>query len=135
MGALIKAKCKKCGGYVHFDIGEMTVDEAKETLRGHKSWHCNAGNHMELISPIEMYEFDWEHPTENKPKTEEEFEAELKTQFSEVYSSDEFGDKYVVSSFLMGKCLCYPKDGDESDLKVFDFIQSPKGKRFYFLMV
>jgi len=90
---------------------------------------------MELTSPYEMYDFDWDHITENEPVTEESFYNKLKSSFKEVYSSDEFGDYYTVDSFMYGKCLCHPRNGDSDDMIVFDFVTSPKGKRYYIAML
>lgn len=135
MSRIVTGKCKKCGGYVQFDIGDMNIEAAKDALKSQKSWHCNAGNHMELISPMDLYEFDWDNIKEHVPMTEEEFRKDLESKFKEVYSSEEFQDKYTVDSFMMGKCLCHPVDGDEDALTVFDFVHGPTNKRYYILML
>lgn len=132
---ILTGKCKKCGGYVKFDIDDMKREEVEKILKNIKQFECTAGNHVELMSPYDLYEFDWDNIEDGKAMTEDEFEASMKSKFDEVYSSSEFGNKYTVESFLYGKCLCHPKNGDEDDLAVFDFTSSPKGNRYYFRMI
>lgn len=135
MSKLLKAKCKKCAGYVQFDIGDMGREEAESSLKSYEYWQCTAGNHIEMMSPFFLYDFDWDNLKEHKPTTEDEFCKDIKSKFKEVYSTDELQDKYIVDSFSMGKCLCHPRNGDEDELVIFDFIHSPKGKRYYVLML
>jgi hypothetical protein len=135
MSRIVTGKCKKCGGYCQFDIGSMTKEEAEEALKANKSWQCTAGNHVELISPYDLYTFDWDNIKEAKSMSSEEFFADLKTKFKEVYTSDEFGEKYTVDGFMAGRCLCHPKDGDEDAMIIFDFTHGPKGERYYFLVI
>ncbi|MDF2841805.1 MAG: hypothetical protein K0R00_231 [Herbinix sp.] len=135
MSKLVSAKCKKCGNYLNFDIGNMDKEEAENSLKAIRSWQCSAGNHVELMSPFDLYEFDWDNITENEPVTEEQFQADLKEKFKEVYSSDEFGEAYSIDSFALGKCLCHPRNGDEDSMIIFDFIHGPSGKRYYISML
>lgn len=130
---LVKGVCKKCKQTVGFDLGNLTVEEAKESLAKQESTQCIAGNHVELMSPMELYEIDWDNPVQDyKTPTEEEFVADLKTKFAEVYPDEDFRDNYTVDGFMMGKCLCHKKD-NEDDMKVFDFVHSPQHKRYYVL--
>ena len=128
---LLKATCKKCKKTGHFDIGSSTREEIEAKLKKMKTFHCNFGSHMEIISPIDMYDFDWDNLIEGNAPTEEQFLVDLKKIYPEVYTTKELREKYTVISFMNGGCLVHSKT-DEDDLKTFSYVHSPKGERYYF---
>lgn len=127
---LVKAMCRKCGKSGYFDIGEMSKDEAMSALIKMKNFQCSFGNHTELMSPIEFMDFDWDNLIEASSPSEDEFLNELKAKYAEVYTKEELQEKYVIDSFMYGQCLCHNKN-NEDDMKVFSFVTSPEGKRYY----
>ncbi len=129
---ILKAKCKKCKGTVSFDIGEMTKGEVEEKLKANSSWHCDAGNHMEMYSPFELYEFDWENLKEGSAETDEEFVEKLKAGYNEVYNTSEIQENYEIESFFGGMALGRRKNSDMMVMKAFSYASSPSGKRYYF---
>jgi len=127
---LLKATCKKCHKQGLFDIGTMTKEEVIDKFKGMTSFHCSFSNHMELMSPIDLYDFDWDNLREGKAQSEEEFLKGLKEGYKEVLTTKELQDKYIVISFMTGGCLTYLKE-NEDDMKFFSFVHSPKGERYY----
>jgi len=129
---ILKAKCKKCKGSVRFDIGEMSKKEVEEKLAASDSWQCNAGNHVELCSPLELYEFDWENLEEGVAETDDEFLEKLRAGYNEVYDTSEIQEKYEIESFFGGMALGRRKNSDMTVMKAFNYTSSPSGKRYYF---
>ncbi|MCX8074145.1 MAG: hypothetical protein N2749_00975 [Clostridia bacterium] len=130
---LLKATCRKCGKSGYFDIGDMKKEEVLEKLSNQKTFQCIFGNHVEVMSPVQFMDFDWDNLIEGELPKEEEFLNELRSRYGEVYTKEELQEKYVVDSFMYGQCLCHSKN-NEDDLKVFNFVTSPNGKRYYVLI-
>lgn len=77
----LKGICKKCNATIYIEIGDLTVEQAKERLARIRSFEC-PGRHVELSSVLENYL--WrpepvmrEMPT---PESDKDFLEKLKTQ-------------------------------------------------------
>jgi hypothetical protein len=127
---LLKAKCSICNKEGLFDISNMKRTEVEPILAAKKSFNCSFGNHFENMSPISFMTFDWDNLIEGEAPSEEDFLKELKSQYTEVYTKEELENKYVIDGFLYGQCLVHSLN-NEDDLKVFNFVESPKGTRYY----
>lgn len=62
-------KCKKCGEIVIFDIGDITVNKAKEALSKMRMGEC-PGMHVEIGMITDYYEINWDklHVTQEEAK-------------------------------------------------------------------
>ena len=125
--ALIDVNCKTFGSDFKMDIGDMTKEEAIAILKKKDSFHCNAGNHMELGSP--MYHWTLGEIHAGHAPTEEEWIAERTAHYGQLYTTDELSEKFEVTGFAMGACMAkYKQTGQEVCL---EFSHSPKGVRYY----
>jgi hypothetical protein len=121
---ILKGNCKKCGETVRLDIGDWTLQEAIDHISKWKDGYSCPGHHVELYSP---YPDDWKLEEwtleEGHAPTEEEFLADLQAKFKDV--RDTAGMQGLITSFSYG----FP---DTNDGKAWNFIASPKGKRWYY---
>jgi len=125
--ALMDVHCKTCGNDFHLDIGDMTFEETHELLEKRESFHCDAGNHMELSSPVFHWVLGKIH--EGSAPTEEEWYKTMTDRHGHLISTDELREKFEVTGFAFGACMAKVKvTGQEICL---DFIHSPKGERYY----
>lgn len=127
---IIKGTCLKCGKVNYFNIGEMTKEEAITALSKGTS-RCETGNHQEVIPPIKLFEFDWDSDVEAVPMNDDMYKAELIRHYGHAYTQEELEAEYIIESFAFGGCLCTKKD-NETNMKVFSFINGPNGTRFYY---
>jgi hypothetical protein len=126
---LVNCKCKKCQQTAQLDIGNKTKEEVIDCLKKQKSFQC-FGHHVELTSPLDFWEIDWDSLEQGNALTEEEFVSELKKDKMIVYDTEEMKEKYDIQGFSMGMIVAIDKS---SGAKLwFDFTTSPKGKRYYY---
>jgi len=122
---LLVGTCKKCGCTIRLDIGELTREEVIEKLSGQRTFSC-PGHHVELSSPHPHYWNldEWELVEGNAP-SDEEFVADLRKQYPEVIDTEEMTRRGIITGFAFG--LPLTNDGN-----VWDFCESPSGKRWYY---
>jgi len=126
--SLMDVNCKICGNDFKMDIGEHTMEEVIAMLKKRDSFHCNAGNHMEIGSPINHWTFGKIH--DGSAPTEEEWYDKMTAQYGKLIGTDELREKFEVTGFAFGSCMAKVKaTGQEICL---DFIHSPKGVRYYY---
>ena len=126
--SLMDVNCKICGNDFKMDIGEHTMEEVIAMLKKRDSFHCNAGNHMEIGSPINHWTFGKIH--DGSAPTEEEWYDKMTAQYGKLIGTDELREKFEVTGFAFGSCMARVKaTGQEICL---DFIHSPKGVRYYY---
>jgi hypothetical protein len=127
MMVLVSVHCKTCNNNFKLDIGSMTVEETQKLLEKRDGFHCDAGNHMELGSPMNHWVFGSVH--EGSAPTEEEWYKKMTAEYGKLMSTDELRDKFEVTGFAFGACMAKVKaTGQEICLH---FIHSPKGERYY----
>lgn len=127
--SLVDVKCKKCGESSKLDIGDMLKEDVDQWLEKGNGFQC-FGNHVEFGSRSDYWEVDWESLQEGNAPTEQDFEEELRSKSVEVYTTKELSQLYEVNSFNYG--LCFVIDKSTREEKVFNFIHSPQGTRFYY---
>jgi hypothetical protein len=126
--SLMDVNCKICGNDFKMDIGDHTMEEVTAMLKKRDSFHCNAGNHMEIGSPINHWTFGKIH--DGSAPTEEEWYDKMTAQYGKLIGTDELREKFEVTGFAFGSCMAKVKaTGKEICL---DFIHSPKGVRYYY---
>lgn len=129
---LAKFKCKKCEGEGYIDIGDLSKIEALSLLvkQFGKGFECTVGHHYEIGSMMDYYEIDWDNLSEGNTMTEEQFLAQLKNDFVEVYTTAALQERYNVEGFMGGQCLVSEKENEENQ-KIMLYFTSPEGKRYY----
>ncbi len=55
----LTGQCKKCGGRVVFDIGDMTNEEVEAYLKTSDFGECRIGYHVELGKKDAYYRINW----------------------------------------------------------------------------
>ena len=79
---LVEAFCKKCQNKFMIDIGDSTKVEIIALLEKREGFHCDAGNHMEISSPLNYWDIDWDTIKDGASLTDEEFVEEEFVDFS-----------------------------------------------------
>jgi hypothetical protein len=125
--ALIDIHCNTCGEDFKADIGDMTKEELIATLKKKDSFHCNAGNHMELSSP--MYHWILGEIHEGSVLTEDEWFKTMTERYGQLYNSDQLQEKFEVTGFSFGACMAKYKQTGQ--VVCMNFIHSPKGTWYY----
>jgi len=122
---LLVGSCKKCGCTIRLDIGMLTREEAIARLSEQDTFSC-PGHHVELSSPHPHYwDLDeWEF-VEGSAPSDEQFVAELRKKYLEVIDAEEMSQRGIITGFAFG--LPLTNDGN-----VWDFCESPSGKRWYY---
>ena len=128
MARLLKAYCKKCDNHFSIDMGDHTYDEVIAIYKRQTSFHCNAGNHVELSSPLNYWTIEKE-VVEKVIPTDEEKLAELKKNYSEIYQNHELSTVYAVAGFSAGCCICKHKTTGEK--AYFDFTTIGNERYYY----
>lgn len=57
----LSGRCRKCLTKVEFDIGDMSIEEAKKKMAKMDMGEC-PGYHVEVGKMLDYYKIDWEHP-------------------------------------------------------------------------
>jgi hypothetical protein len=129
---LVSVSCQKCGETFSLDVGEATQVEVEKTMRERKGFEC-PGHHVELASPLDYWTIDWSTLREGGAPSEEEWLADLKSRYAEVYDTQELYDTpYEITSFCYGiPCAKHKETGESVSM---DFTSSPKGKRYYYIL-
>lgn len=126
--AIMEVHCKTCGEDFGMDIGDMKYEEVVELLSKKDSFHCNAGHHMELGSPMRHWVLG--KIREGSSPTEEDWMKTALERHDQLYTSDELSEKFEVTGFAYGACMAKHKaTGKEVCLS---FTHSPKGTRYYY---
>lgn len=128
MTRLLKAYCKKCDNHFSIDIGDKSYDEAIAIYKRQNSFHCNAGNHVELSSPLNYWTIE-KDVIEKVIPTNEELIEKLKKDYSEVYQNKDLSEFYEVTGFSAGCCICKNKRTGEK--AYFDFTTIGNERYYY----
>jgi len=122
---LLVGSCKKCGCTIRLDIGSLTREEAIERLSAQDTFSC-PGHHVELSSPHPYYwNLDEWELAEGTAPSDEEFVVNLRRRYPEVIDAEEMTRRGIITGFAFG--LPLTNDGN-----VWDFCESPSGKRWYY---
>jgi hypothetical protein len=127
--SLLKVTCRKCGESTKLDTCDKSREEVEKWLKKDDDGFQCFGNHVEFGSRADYWTIDWNSEEEGHAPTEEDFLAELKSKYSEVYDTQELQKFYEVVGFFYGMCTSKSKATNVE--KVFDFVRSPKGTRYY----
>jgi hypothetical protein len=127
MTAVIEVYCKKCNENFSLITNGKTKEEITEILKKQTSFECTAGNHVELSSPLNYWVLG--EITEKEVPTDKEKLQELKNSYSEVYTTSELQEKYKVTGFSYGTCICENKTNGKKSY--FDFTRIGN-ERYYF---
>lgn len=125
--ALIDIHCNTCGEDFKADIGDATKEELIAILKKKDSFHCNAGNHMELGSPLRHWVLGDIH--EGSAPTEDEWFKTMTERYGQLYNSDQLTEKFEVTGFSFGACMAKYKQTGQ--VVCMSFIHSPNGTRYY----
>lgn len=126
---LVSFYCKKCGGTYKLDIGDASREKIEASLRKRDSFEC-PGHHVELTSPLNYWEIDWNSLEETEVQSQEEWLNDLKKTHSVVVDTEELERNYEVEGFCYG--LCIAKDKTTNKKVTFNFATGPDEKRYYF---
>lgn len=126
---MVTVKCRKCNESSKIDMGNHTREEVEKWLKKDDGGFQCFGNHVEFGSRADYWTIDWNSEEEGHAPTEEDFLTELKSKCSEVYDTTSLQETYDVIGFLSG--MCRVRDKNTGLEKYFDFVHSPKGKRYY----
>lgn len=127
--SLVKIYCKKCGETSKLDTCGKSREEVEKWLNESNGGFQCFGNHVELGSRADYWTLDWNTVEEGHAPTEEEFIKDLNSKYMEVYENKEIDNFYTVKNFSFGMCVTEDKKTGEE--KVFNFVHSPKGTRYY----
>jgi hypothetical protein len=127
MTEVIKVYCKKCCENFSLITNGKTKEQIIEVLSKQKSFHCDAGNHMELSSPMNYWVLGEIINTE--VPTDKEKLNKLKSEYKEVYRNKDLETKYKVSGFSMGCCICTDKETGKK--AYFDFTHIGNERYYY----
>lgn len=126
---LLNMECKKCGTKFKLDIENYSKEEYTEKLKKMDFFSFCPGNHIELSSPIN-YLIIGDVESGSAPAIDDQIK-ELKKQYKEVFSDDEFRaqKRYTVQGFSMGCCICDDKQTKER--AYFDFKRIGNDRYYY----
>lgn len=130
---LVQVHCKECGEDFKLDVGDATPEEVEAELAARDTFEC-PGHHVELSSPMNYWEIDWESAEEGSAPTDEEWLAKLKESYDEVYDSAQaVKDAGIeITSFAFG--IPMAKDVETGKDINLDFASAPSGKRYYYVV-
>ena len=127
---ILKGKCTKCECTIQLDIGtakdvEEARQKARDALQKWETFSC-PGHHVELRGPYpHFWNVDTWNLMDGSTPTEEQFLNDLKSKYKEVLTTDEMSKRDVITSFAYG----FPITNDNL---LWNFVASPKGKRYYY---
>jgi hypothetical protein len=127
MTKVIGVYCKKCNENFSLITGEKTKEQIIDVLKKQTSFHCDAGKHVELSSPLNFWVLG--EITDKEVLSDSEKLQELKNAYPEVYTTSELQEIYNVSGFSCGSCICEHKNTGKK--AYFDFTRIGD-ERFYF---
>ena len=129
---LVEAFCKKCQNKFMIDIGDSTKEEIIALLEKQEGFHCDAGNHMEMSSPLNYWEIDWDTIKDGASLTDEEFVEEFKKTYPIVLSHSDFPKVFENVGFAYGSCIANVI-GDPNETPIMlNFIHTPKERTRYY---
>jgi hypothetical protein len=127
MTEIIEVYCKKCNENFSLITKGKTVEQITELLQKQNGFECTAGNHVELDSPLNYWVLgkiiDKEVPSDLEKL------QYLKKSYPEVYTTSELQEKYKVSGFSMGCCICENKTTGKK--AYFDFTRIGNDRFYY----
>jgi hypothetical protein len=126
---LVSVHCKKCDETGTLDVGNFSKEEIIKMLQKRDGFQC-FGSHVELGSPIDYWEIDWNSLRDGSAPTEEQFLEDLRSKYEEVLTTKEISKKYEINGFAYGGCSATNKETGED--VGFLFTHSPKGERYYY---
>ena len=130
----IRGTCKGCGATLRVDIGQMSVDEARDALRDRRSYECPGGGitpHQELGSMLSGYNWNWQPFVDEPPISDEDFLKNLTDKGHEVLSGQrgKFEDLPCLHDTPGLRHLGFGSFAD--DAHCYERVDSPNGTRFY----
>lgn len=129
---LVEAFCKKCQNKFMIDIGDSTKEEIIALLEKQEGFHCDAGNHMEISSPLNYWDIDWDTIKDGASLTDEEFVEELKKVYPIVVHYSDFTKLFENIGFAYGSCIANVI-GDPNETPIMlNFIHTPKERTRYY---
>ena len=129
---LVEAFCKKCQNKFMIDIGDSTKEEIIALLEKQEGFHCDAGNHMEMSSPLNYWDIDWDTIKDGASLTDEEFVEELKKVYPIVVHYSDFTKLFENVGFAYGSCIANVI-GDPNETPIMlNFIHTPKERTRYY---
>lgn len=129
---LVTIFCKKCLKKWDADIGDLTKEEVLANLGGLASFHCDAGNHMEMSSPLNYWEIDWDTLREGYTPSDKDFVEELKKVYPIVVHYSDFTKLFENIGFAYGSCIANVI-GDPNETPIMlNFIHTPKERTRYY---
>lgn len=129
---LVEAFCKKCQNKFMIDIGDNTKEEIIALLEKQEGFHCDAGNHMEMSSPLNYWDIDWDTIKDGASLTDEEFVEELKKVYPIVVHYSDFTKLFENIGFAYGSCIANVI-GDPNETPIMlNFIHTPKERTRYY---
>lgn len=127
MTAVIEVYCKKCNENFTLITKGKNREQIEEILQKQNGFECTAGNHVELDNPMNYWVLgkiiDKEVPLDLEKL------QDLKNSYSEVYSTSELQEKYKVSGFSFGTCICENKSNGKK--AYFDFTRIGNDRFYY----
>ena len=127
MTLVIGVYCKKCNENFSLITNGKTKEEITENLKKQTGFHCDAGNHVELSSPLNYWVLG--EITDKEVLSDSEKLQELKNAYTEVYTTSELQEKYKVSGFSCGSCICINKSTGKK--AYFDFTRIGNERYYY----
>ena len=130
---LVEAFCKKCQNKFMIDIGDKTKEEIIALLEKQEGFHCDAGNHMEMSSPLNYWDIDWDTIKDGASLTDEEFVEELKKIYPIVLSHSDLPKIFENVGFAYGACIA-SIIGDPNETPIMlNFVHAPRSRdRYYY---
>ena len=114
------------------DIGDSTKVEIIALLEKREGFHCDAGNHMEISSPLNYWDIDWDTIKDGASLTDEEFVEELKKVYPIVVHYSDFTKLFENIGFAYGSCIANVI-GDPNETPIMlNFIHTPKERTRYY---
>ena len=131
----IRGVCRKCAAVVHIELRGMSVIELQDVLGELQGFEC-PGQHVELSTALEQYEWDWDPVEREEPPTDEHFGRMLISthgQSNVLYmGKDALGTTLGIRRLQSISGLEHMGLGDFADATHY-FVRrdSPNGTRFY----
>ena len=127
---MLVGECKKCGTTIKLDIEDNTVEETVKKLSDWTGFQC-PGHHCEISPPYPHYwKIDEWELVDGSALDEDTWLNNLKEKVGEVFDTEQLSTNFKSIGFSMGMCTARRKSDNET--VIFDWKQSPVGKRYYY---
>jgi hypothetical protein len=127
--AFIETHCITCGCDFNLDIGDKTPEQVQKLLEAKESFHCDAGHHFEMDSPVNHWVLGNRIETRTAP-TEEQWYNQMTEKHGRLMTSDQMQAEFEVEGFAFGACMA--KNRKTKQDACLEYITSPKGERYYY---